>query len=190
MSTADRERWDAKYRDREGPGEPSLSLRGLAEHLPQRGRALDVAGGAGRNAIWLARRGLDVTLADVSPVGLALAERGAAAAGVSLHTCVVDFEQQPLPAGPFALIVDTFFLLRPLFGEFARALADGGRLVFIHPTRSNLSRHEKPPAAYLLDDGELPTLARGAGLRVVHYFEGWTADGRHEAQLVAEADRL
>lgn len=186
MSDADRERWDARYRDRDGAGEPLASLHGLAEHMPRGGRALDVAGGAGRNAIWLARRGLDVTVADVSPVGLQLAQRNAAAAGLAVHTVAVDLEHEPLPPGPFALVLNTYFLQRRLFGQFAGVLAPGGRLVFVHPTRSNLQRHPMPPAHYLLDDGELPELATGAGLRVVHYFEGWTADGRHEAQLVAE----
>ena len=43
---------------------------------------VDIAGGAGANALWLARRGLDVTLADISPVGLALAEDECRARGV------------------------------------------------------------------------------------------------------------
>jgi ubiquinone/menaquinone biosynthesis C-methylase UbiE len=52
-------------------------LTGLDDLLPRRGRALDVAGGTGRHALWLARRGLDTTLADVPQVAL---EKAAAAA--------------------------------------------------------------------------------------------------------------
>ena len=76
MSAADREKWNSKYADPEfAPRKPSPVLLGLAEWLPpQRGRALDLAGGCGRHAIWLAQQGFDVTLADVSSVGLQVAE--------------------------------------------------------------------------------------------------------------------
>jgi hypothetical protein len=62
-------------------------------------------------------------------------------------------------------------------------LAPGGLLVVEHPTRSNLLRHEKPGAAFLLDDGELPGLC--AGLSIEIYEEGWSQAGRHEARIVA-----
>ena len=51
------------------------------------------------------------------------------------------------------------------------------------PTRSNLRRHPHPREAFLLDDGELPSLV--GDLEVVSYEEGWLDEGRHEARLVA-----
>jgi len=48
----------------------------------------------------------------------------------------------------------------------------------------DLTRHAKPGAAFLLEDGELPGLIRG-GLRVERYEEGWFEEGRHEARLLA-----
>jgi len=185
MSGADRERWDRKYQDRELAGEPSVSLRRLAQYIPHAGAALDVAGGSGRNSIWLAQRGLDVTLVDVSAVGADMAQRRARQLGVSLQTAVADLDNEPLPAGRFELIVDTYFLSRPLFAQFAERLTDDGRLIMIHPTATNLQKHAKPPRGFLLDDGELPTLLERNGLEAVHYSEGWTDDGRHEAQLIA-----
>jgi hypothetical protein len=69
MAEADRRRWDARYREHEpGLRQPSGSLVALADLLPHAGRALDVAGGTGRHALFLAQRGLDVTLADISGV--------------------------------------------------------------------------------------------------------------------------
>lgn len=58
----------------------------------------------------------------------------------------------------------------------------------IHPTRTNLARHEKPPARFLLEDGELPGLIQG--LRIEHYEEGWLSEGRHEAVVVARRSAL
>ena len=82
MAVADRRTWDARYRAHEpGLRQPSSSLLAVADLMPLGGRALDVAGGTGRHALWLARRGLDVTLADLSGVALELARREAARAG-------------------------------------------------------------------------------------------------------------
>src|SRR5581483_9291419 len=86
MSADDRVKWDARYRSAGALArEPSTFLRSLDALLPRPSaatRVLDVAGGDGRNAVWLARRGYGVTVADVSPVGLDLARASAAAAGV------------------------------------------------------------------------------------------------------------
>jgi SAM-dependent methyltransferase len=159
-------------------------LVGLADYLPAGGRALDVAGGAGRNAIWLASRGFHVTIVDISSVALALASKRAVFANVKIQTLEIDAEQQPLPGGPFNLVLSHCYLCRNLFPQFPNLLADDGRLVVIQPTRKNLERNEKPPAAYLFEEGELRGLA--AGLEIVHYDEGWSADDRHDAVLVAK----
>ncbi len=180
----DRERWNQKYANGSHGGlTPSSTLVELAAHLPAAGQAIDVAGGAGRHAIWLAQRGLDVTLADVSDVGLNLASERARDSACRLRTLRLDLQQATFPAGPWDLILTVHFLWRPLFASFARSLATGGKLVVIQPTMTNLQRHPKPPAPFLLEDGELPTLI--AGLTIDHYAEGWQSDGRHEAVLVA-----
>jgi 2-polyprenyl-3-methyl-5-hydroxy-6-metoxy-1,4-benzoquinol methylase len=185
VSIADRDKWDRKYAEREGPGEPSAFLRGLDGVLPRSGRALDVAGGAGRHALWLARRGLEVTIADVSAVGLELATRTANAEGLDIDTACVDLAEAPLPAGPWDVIVSFHYLQRDLFAAFASELAPGGYLVFCQATRTNLERHQHPSARFLLDDGELPGLIAELPLEVVSYAEGWSVEGRHEAELVA-----
>jgi len=211
MSAADRQKWDAKYADAAGaPREPSAVLVKLAEYIPKHGRALDIAGGAGRNALWLAQRGLDVTIADISPVGLTVARRRAAEQGLVLHTIEIDLEQQPLNVPPFDLILSVCYLSRPLFAEFPRLLNPGGILVIIQPTKRNLERNDKSPAPYLLEEGELPRLlplplgeggrrpgeglparsvnaGRNVGvLEIIRYEEGWLADGRHDAVLMAK----
>jgi SAM-dependent methyltransferase len=183
MSEQDRQRWNTRYQERTGTLEPSAFLQSLAERLPRTGRALDVAGGAGVDALWLARRGLDVTLVDISDVALERAAQSAREAGVALQLQRLDLETEPLPARPHALVLCLNYLWRPLFVEFPQVLAPGGLLVFAQPTRSNLQRHPHPSARFLLEDGELPRLLQG--LDVLSYTEGWTDEGRHEARLVA-----
>jgi len=62
-----RERWDARYRAGAGAREPDPFLAAAAAWRTEPGRALDLAGGAGRHALALARAGWRVTLADGSP---------------------------------------------------------------------------------------------------------------------------
>jgi SAM-dependent methyltransferase len=183
MAEADRQRWNTRYREQAPAREPSAFLRSLASQLPTAGRALDVAGGPGHDALWLARRGLDVTLTDISDVALERATEAAREAGVALRCQRVDLEVEPLPPGPYALVVCQGFLWRPLFAQLPQVLAPGGLFVFAQPTRSNLERHAHPSARFLLEDGELPGLLQG--LEVVSFTEGWTEEGRHEARLVA-----
>jgi SAM-dependent methyltransferase len=183
VPSTDRDRWNARYLAEDVSSEPSPFLVALDALLPRRGRALDVAGGAGRNALWLARRGLDVTLADVSDVALAKAADAARDQSLALATLHLDLESAPLPEGPWDLLVCTYFLHRPLFAAFPAALAPGGLLVFAHATRTNLTRHPRPGPDHVLEDGELPTLVRG--LDVLRADEGWLESGRHEARVVA-----
>jgi tellurite methyltransferase len=180
VSAEDRARWEARYQQETAIGPPSPFLVALDGDLPQAGRALDVAGGSGGNARWLAARGLDVTLVDISARALALAR----SSGVPLTVAELDLDRDPLPAGPFDLVVCVHYLDRALFASFASVLRPGGLLVFVQPTRTNLTRHPHPSARFLLDDGELPHLLQG--LEIVRYDEGWFPDdGRHEARLLA-----
>jgi cyclopropane fatty-acyl-phospholipid synthase-like methyltransferase len=183
MSNLDRDKWNAKYAATAAPREPSAVLLTLEKHLPRTGRAIDIAGGGGRHGIWLAQCGLDVTVADISPVGLAIAQQTAVQAGLSIQTLEIDLEHSRFPAGPWNLIISVCYLWRPLFEVFPNVLSSNGILAVIQPTKRNLERNDKPPAPYLVDEGELPRLANG--LEIVHYEEGWLADGRHDAVLVA-----
>jgi tellurite methyltransferase len=183
MARADRKRWNARHAERTVATPPSPLLAELDDLLPRRGRALDVAGGAGRHALWLARRGLEVTLVDVSDVALARAAAAAAAEGLPLATLRLDLEEAPLPAGPWDLVLCTYFLHRPLLAAVPAVLAPGGLLVVAHATRRNLERHPRPGPDHVLEEGELPGLV--PGLEVLRAQEGWLEGGRHEARLVA-----
>lgn len=193
MSTADRERWDARWSERRGepPAAPSRLVTALDPLLPRAGRALDLAGGAGRHAVWLALRGLAVTLADVSPVALELARAAADRAGVALEPLALDLDEvdagrAPFPAGPWELVLCFHCLWRPLPARAASALAPGGLLLWVQPTARNLERHEHPSARFLLAEGELARLSAAVpALEVLRLDEGWSVEGRHEALLLA-----
>ena len=186
VNDQDRHRWNRKFLQGEHDStEPSSVITDIEHLLPRQGKALDVAGGAGRHSLWLAQRGLTVTLVDISDEALRISQTRAQSLGIQLKTVHLDLEQEPLPAGPWDLILAVHYLDRTLFPRFAEALAPGGLLVFLQPTQSNLQRHQRPSARFLLEDGELPALL--PGLRTLHYEEGWLVEGRHEALVVAQA---
>jgi tellurite methyltransferase len=187
MAVADRDRWNSRYAGKADRLPPSPFLPELDGLLPRRGRALDVAGGSGRHALWLARRGLHVTLADVSDVALGQAAAAARAEGLPLTTLQLDLEAAPPPPGPWDLVLCTYFLHRPLLAAVGAILAPGGLLVVAHATRKNLERHPRPGPAHLLGEGELPGLV--PGLEILRFLEGWSEAGRHEARLVARLAR-
>lgn len=184
MPRDSREFWNDRYRNRGPiPGGPSAFLQAHAHLLPAPGTALDVGGGSGRNAVWLAEQGWEVTVVDVSEVGLELSTTKAAEAGVRVRTVLHDLEEDGLPPGTWDLIVCTLFLHRPLFEHWAGALNPDGVLVFEQPTRTNLTKRKSPSRGFCLEDGELPGLV--VGLETLHYEECWGENGRHEARLVA-----
>jgi tellurite methyltransferase len=116
-------------------------------------RALDIACGEGRNALYLAQHGFEVTAVDIAERGLERGERRAAELGVRVEFLRADLERYQV-TGPFDLILNFNFLLRPLIPQLVEALAPGGILVMetILDTPSLVGEHN---AEFLLQPGEL-----------------------------------
>lgn len=108
------------------------------------GRALDLACGEGRNAIWLASRGWRVTAVDHSPVGLGKGVELAAQAGLGIEWItadVVTFAAQPI----YDLVVVLYLHLAPddmrtVIGNAVGALAPGGTLLLVGHHPDNIER--------------------------------------------------
>lgn len=175
MAEDDRARWDRRWAEQTHEHTtPPDWIGELESEFPKERRALDVACGAGRAALWLARRGFRVTAVDISPVGLARVEEVACAEGLRVETQALDLEREPLPEGPWDLISCIAYLQRDLFPAFRDRLAPNGLLVCGNATLRNLERHDRPPARFLLGENELLRLC--APLRIVYYREGWVGD--------------
>lgn len=188
MNEDARERWNARYASDDGPSGPARFLTDRVALLPTAGRALDVAGGKGRNAIWLAERGLEVVLVDVSDVAVAHVNELAATARLPLTAVAVALTSELVPPGPFDLILAHHYLDRAVWMALPSRLAPGGVLLLCQPTVHNLERHARPPAEWLLEAGEVATLAASMtanpGFAALEATEAWTRDDRHEGHLV------
>lgn len=191
MEAADR--WNARYSQGFEPF-PDRPAEWLVEHralLGGGGRALDVACGDGRNATYLARLGYDVEAIDASDVAIDALRGAARDRGLAVTARVVDLEREPLPAGPYDVIVTMNFLQRDLFGALQGALAPRGLLFYETLGTAHveqLGRSFNP--AYLLERGEL--LRAFGALEVVAHHEGVAAraDGlRGVESIVARRPR-
>jgi len=186
----DRKRWDEKYREKESnlKREASTILKKYFRLLPK-GRALDIAAGEGRNAIFLAERGFDVEAVDISKVALTRARKLAQARGVKIRTISADLDTYPILKEVFDLIIDFYFFDRRLFPRIKRGLKKGGMVVcetyLVDQKPCGLRDPVNPK--YLLKPNELLRLFRD--FRILFYREGVFREGGSRkaiASLIAE----
>jgi SAM-dependent methyltransferase len=134
---SENERWETRFR---APGyafgkEPNAFLKSQAHRLPRGGSALSVADGEGRNGVWLAEQGLDVTTIDFSPTGVEKARTLAAERGVKLRTGLADVTTWQWPSEAYDVIAGIFIqFVTPaererLFADMKRALKPSGLLI-------------------------------------------------------------
>lgn len=154
--------WDRRWEERiaEGVREPSPALIAQVEGLPV-GRALDLACGAGRNAVWLAGHGWRVTGVDFSPVALSEARRLAKEHGVHVDFVEADVVGWDPPVDSFDLVCVMYLQLpeadrRAVFARAATALAPSGTvLVVAHDVANRTEGHggpSNPAVLYGSDD--------------------------------------
>lgn len=149
------------------------------------GLALDIAGGVGRHAIWLAQHGWRVKLLDIAEVGIKQAEENARRAGTSrsISTKVCDLNtMHDLGRERYDLVVVFFFLQRTLFPALTAALKPGGFVIYKTYTAEQKHFAGGPShPMFLLEPNEL--LRAFSALRVLHYHE--TIQQKGVAELVA-----
>lgn len=158
MSFADaQDFWSDRYR---AAGEaylfgtaPNRYLAAQAALLAPGMRALSVADGEGRNAVWLAEQGLDVTATELSPVAIEKAEALAASRGVKVDFALADALNWIYPDDAFDLVVAVFIQFAApderaaLFERLQRTLRPGGRIVLQGYTPKQLEYRTGGPSA-------------------------------------------
>jgi tellurite methyltransferase len=179
-----RERWDARYRERGTLAGPPSDWLATNQALLRGTRALDLACGTGRNALFLAGLGFTVDALDISQVAIEALRR---LPGVNART--VDLEREPLPAGGYDVVVLINYLQRDLFAGAAAALAPGGVLVAETVTRAHVEQLGRSfDERFVLEPGELRHAF--AGLEVLRYEEGVVQrSGRARAVAAIVAQR-
>ncbi|MBI4465409.1 MAG: class I SAM-dependent methyltransferase [Acidobacteria bacterium] len=187
MSKEERLNWDERFRGGDhATWEPDPFLGQLEEYadlLPVGRRALDVACGAGRNSVWLAEHGWEVTACDISLEGLRRTQELARQRGVHVKLFCYDLETISLPSQHFDLIVCFFYLQRELFPILKTALRPGGLIVYRTYTLDQQRFPGRPRhPLHLLQHQELLEAFRD--FRILYYQE--VVKDRGVAQLIAQ----
>jgi tellurite methyltransferase len=191
MSEDEKNTWEKKYSDdgyeaRETPS--ALLTEWLDDRLP--GRALDLACGTGRNSLYLAEKGYDVTAIDISPRAIAMAERIAWEKGLKISWIVADLDNYAIQ-GQYDLIVISFFHVnRGRVPPIVAALNRGGLLLCENHMLPPSTADEAQEHRFHFTPRELRELFQG--LKVVSYEERRVdgAGGRpsYFASLVAQKE--
>jgi SAM-dependent methyltransferase len=187
VSRAERDKWNARYRAGaySERTHPTALLADWLDRLP-RGRALDVACGAGRNALYLASAGYAVDAVDISSEGL---ERGRATAverrvAVSWHCADLEETPDALPRGPYDLVVWVRYVNAALWPAVLARLAPGGHLLVEQHLVTNVEVVGPTSAGFRLAAGELGRAANQ--LVTVHEHEGIVVDPDGRAAAIAQ----
>ena len=187
----DSQEWDRRYAGAElvWTAEPNQFVVAELQDLAP-GRALDVAAGEGRNAVWLASQGWQVTAVDFSAAGLDKGRRLAQARSVAIDWVHADVRDYQPEAASFQLVLIAYLQLHEseldaVLRRAATALTPGGVLLVVGHDVTNLSEGTGgPPDPAVLYTPESITRSL-AGLTVVRAERVRrsvaTADGHREA---------
>jgi SAM-dependent methyltransferase len=184
--------WDERFRRGEHTDdEPHRLVVEFASNL-EPGRALDLACGVGRHAIWLAERGWRVTAVDNSRVAIEILQRRADERGHSIDFRIADLERHEfmIEAGAYDLILDCHYLQRDLLPAIKAGARVGGIVIAVIAMVDDDPRIKPMNPAFLLNPGELRT--EFEGWELIHIFEGKPAGGAHRramAEIIARRIR-
>ncbi|MGZ3525768.1 MAG: class I SAM-dependent methyltransferase [Thermodesulfobacteriota bacterium] len=187
---ADQKRWDKRFGEKEFAlgKEPNPFLKKNIHLLP-RGKALDIATGEGRNAVFLAQHGFEVDAVDISKKGLRKAQELSREKGVKINTFAFDLDRFQIEKERYDLIANFYFLKRRLIPRIKKGLRKGGRVIFetYILDHRELGTGGPKQAKYFLKPNELIRFFKN--FRILFYREGTFREGgkrKAVASLVAE----
>lgn len=104
--------------------------------LPNKSKVLDMGMGEGRNAVFLAQKGYQVTGVDISAVAIKKAQQLAKEIGVRIKTVEASFREYPIKEGEFDAIICFYFVDRDLLRKMVKWIRPGG-IIFFETFTSN-----------------------------------------------------
>ena len=189
MSGIDRDKWDKRYRDGAYAERthPSEFLQDWVGKIPT-GRAIDLACGSGRNALYLAKQGFDVDAVDISAQALDRAQKTAQGMGVSVNWLEHDLDEPLQLEDSYQLILIIRYVNLPLIQQMTANLAPGGFLVCEQHLETEAEVIGPTNSIYRVSSGDLLTVAEGLDIKHLEEVLVPDPDGRTAAlaRLVAQ----
>jgi 2-polyprenyl-3-methyl-5-hydroxy-6-metoxy-1,4-benzoquinol methylase len=161
----------------------------LVDHvgLLPKGRALDIAMGGGRNAVYLAGLGFTVEGVDISPGAVAIARQLAKDRGVDIQARVADLEKDfQIDTAAYDVIICFYYLQRSLIPQIKAGLKKGGMVVYetFIIDQAQFGHPRNPD--FLLQHNELLNMFRD--YRCLRYREGIIEEYKAVASIVAQKE--
>jgi tellurite methyltransferase len=172
--------WEERYRLEDFDPEPTTLVVETARVVAP-GKALDLACGAGRNALWLAEQGWSVTAVDGAPAAIEIVRKRASERGLTVDARVADLENREyrMERSAWDLITICCYLQRDLFEPAKLGTKPGGLLLaIVHVTEPG-----EEPTYKKLKPGELESYFQG--WEIIHRYEGRPTNQRRVAEIVA-----
>ena len=188
-SEEDKSRWNKRYDTGEYLyGKEPLKFLKEKLGILVRGKALVLAMGEGRNAIFLAGNGFDVDGCDISEKAIEKAKLFARESGVALNAFAADLEEYKISADQYDLITCFYYTQKSLIPQIKEGLKKGGMVMFETYSIDQLKYGKDAPGpknpAYLLKHNEL--LDSFGDFRILYYREGEIADQKSVVSLIAQ----
>ncbi len=178
----DREKWDRRYADDEARVRDPDPLLQENAGLLLGGRALDVACGKGRHALFAARRGSIVDATDISLNALETLKYRADREGLRINCFQADLDEYEFPPGLYDLVTVFYFFAATLLPSIAAALKKGGLLFYATYNHRHTSVKPGFNPDYLVPEGGLRPYFPGLHVILDHPETG--AD-KNISQLIA-----
>lgn len=173
VSASQKERWNTRYdRTMYIYGKAPTAFLAQKIDILTRGKALVLAMGEGRNAVYLAQQGFDVTGVDISDVAIAKTQQLAAEKDATVTTVVADLTTYNMGKAQYDLITNFYYYDPAMFPRVIEALKPQGMFIFetfstAHLTYRAQSRFGPRNPKYLVKPNEL--LQHFSSLRVLYY---------------------
>ncbi len=170
MSLKDKDKWNSKYESDEyiTGKEPSDWLKKNACLLVKKGKALDIAGGEGRNSVFVSTMGYEVTCIDISENGLRKAQSLAQEKNTKITTVLADLDNNSFKNNEYDLVLCFNFLDRKLFSMIRDTLKSGG-LLFYETFTQDYLKYSNFKKEWVLEENEL--LREFEDFRILRYQE-------------------
>ncbi len=185
----DRNRWNRRYDTGEYIyGKEPLKFLKEKLGILVRGKALVLAMGEGRNAVFLAQNGFDVDGCDISEKAIEKARLFARESGVALNAFIADLEEYKISVNKYDLITCFYYTQLDLIPQIKEGLRKGGMVMFETYSIDQLKYGDNAPGPknpdYLLKHNELLDAFRD--FRILYYREGEIAEQKSVVSLIAQ----
>ncbi|HEY4375272.1 MAG TPA: class I SAM-dependent methyltransferase [Burkholderiales bacterium] len=190
--------WDRRYQgdDYLFGTLPNAFLASQALRLSVGQKALSVADGEGRNSVWLARQGLQVSAFDVSSVGVEKARKLAAMQRVVVDYQICDVDAYAWPEAAFDVVAAIFVqfadpaLRAFMFASMVKALKPGGLLLLqgYTPKQLEYKTGGPPQVEHLYTEAMLREAFAGTEFLELRAHESELAEGDHHVGVSALID--